>query len=117
MATIRYTFAEYGAALTTYREALAIQEQLGDAGHMATTLISTGNMLYLQGDFSAAIADYTRSRDITRRCEPAGEADALEGLGRVFIAQGDYPAALDALAGVLRKARRATIATIRGRRS
>ena len=32
IATIRYSFAEYATALTTYREALAIQERLDDAG-------------------------------------------------------------------------------------
>jgi tetratricopeptide (TPR) repeat protein len=100
IATIRYTFSEYGTALTTYREALAIQERLGDEGVIATTLI-TGNVLYLQGDFSGAIADYTRSREINRKAvNTAGEADALEGLGRVFLAQGDYRAALDAFGGV-----------------
>ena len=119
IATIRYTFAEYATALTTYREALALQERLGDVGAIATTLISTGNVLYLQGEFSAAIADYTRSRDLNRKpSNTAGEADALEGLGRVFLAQGDYAAALDALElACSPKGRRATIATIRARRS
>jgi tetratricopeptide (TPR) repeat protein len=107
IATIRYSFAEYGAALTSYREALAIQERLAEGGYIASTqiastLISTGNVLYLQGDFAAAIADYSRSRDISRKIENTiGEADALEGLGRVFLAQGDYAAALDAFMGVL----------------
>jgi len=102
IATIRYTFAEYGTAFSTYREALAIQERLDDQGAIATTLISTGNVLYLQGDFPGAIADYTRSRDLNRKLpNAAGEADALEGLGRVFLAQGNYRAALDALGGVL----------------
>ena len=94
------------AALTAYREALAIQEKLGDEGTIATTLISTGNVLYLQGDFAGAIADYSRSRDLNKKIGNAmGEADALEGLGRVFVAQGDYPAALDAFHGVLAEAK------------
>ena len=107
IATVRYTFAEYGLALTAYEEALSIQEKLPEQqGAIATTLISTGNVKYLQGDYPRAIADYTRSRNISRGAGNAsGEADALEGMARVFVAQGDYAAALEALAGVLADAK------------
>ena len=75
---------------------------MSDEAGLATTLISTGNIFYLQGEFGAAIADYMRSRALASRMSNAtGEADALEGLARVYIAQGDYAAALEALASVL----------------
>ncbi len=61
-----------------------------------------GNVLYLQGDFEAATADYRRSRDLNRKLfNTHGEASALEGLGRIFMARGDYAGALDAFEGVL----------------
>jgi CHAT domain-containing protein len=100
--TVQYSRFEYGDALVTYREAAAIQERLGDGNALGTTLISTGNVLFLQGDFEGAIADYGRSRDLLHKAFNLGnEARALEGLGRTYTAQGDYAAALDALAGVL----------------
>ena len=63
-------------------------------------------MQYLQADYDGAIADYRRSRDLLHKAfNLAYEARALEGLGRVFTAQGDYAAALDALAGVVAEGR------------
>ena len=118
IATIRYTFAEYQTALTTYREALALQERLGDAGAIATTLISTGERAVPPGRFLGRDRRLSRSRDLNRKAvNTAGEADALEGLGRVFLAQGDYAAALDALAGVLAEGKARDNRTIRARRS
>ncbi|HET7220818.1 MAG TPA: CHAT domain-containing protein, partial [Vicinamibacterales bacterium] len=79
---------------------------IGEQSAIAGTLISTGNVLYVQGDYAGAIADYSRSREINKKIRNAeGEADALEGMGRVLVAQGDYPAALEAFAGVLAEAR------------
>jgi CHAT domain-containing protein len=93
-------------ALETYREALAIQDRLQDTAGASTTLISTGNILYLQGDYDGAIADYRRSRELSKKfMNTGGEARALEGLGRVFTAQGNYAAALDAFRGVLAEGR------------
>jgi tetratricopeptide (TPR) repeat protein len=102
IATVKYSFAEYRPAMTNYREALTILERLGSTMQIAMTLVSTGNIQYLQGDFAGAIADFTRSREMHRTlANAAGEADALQGMARVLIAQGDYLAALDALSGVL----------------
>ena len=106
IASVRYTVAEYDAALAAYREALAIQEKSADPSAMAATLIGPGNVLFVQGDHAAAIADFTRSREMSRLAGNAGaEAAALEGMGRLFMAQSDYRAALDAFAGVLADAK------------
>ena len=50
----------------------------------------------------SAIADYRRSRELYKSLgHTPGEAVALSGLGRVYAAQGDYAAAIEAFAGVL----------------
>jgi tetratricopeptide (TPR) repeat protein len=101
IATIRYSTQEYSAALKVYREALAIQENLHEL-LVATTLLSTGNVLYLQGDYDGAIADYKRSESLKRKyADLLGAASALEGLGRTYLAQGDLASALLAFSAVL----------------
>ncbi|CAN5671215.1 hypothetical protein BH18ACI5_BH18ACI5_21240 [soil metagenome] len=101
IATIRYSTQEYSTALKVYREALAIQENLNEL-LVATTLLSTGNVLYLQGDYDGATADYKRSETLKRKyADLLGAATALEGLGRTYLAQGDLASALLAFSGVL----------------
>jgi tetratricopeptide (TPR) repeat protein len=100
IATIRYSFSECDGAGNLPRSA-RIQERLDDAGAMATTRSARGTCCISR----VSIRRHRRlhaERDLNRKLpNPAGEADALEGLGRVFIAQGDYRAALEALGGVL----------------
>jgi CHAT domain-containing protein len=79
---------------------------LNDTLAIATTLISTGNVQYVEGDFTGAIVDYRRSRALYRdAANPGGEARALEGLGRSLAAEGDLAAALDAFSSVLEEGR------------
>ena len=113
MATIRYSYAEYGEALKGYEEALALHQKTDDVAGIAFVSLSIGNIGYLQGDFPAAIAAYQRSLDLNRTMfNVDGESRALEGLGRVFMAQGDYAGALVAFDSVRTDKR---MATARGR--
>ena len=96
---------EDSGALSLYLEALALQEKLDDQSMVGTTLISTANVRYIQGEFDLAIADYKRAEALKRQYHDLpGAAMALEGLGRTYAAQGDYGAAFVAFASLLEDA-------------
>ena len=103
---MHYSQFEYTDALDSYREALAIHERRDDPLATATTLVSTGNVQFVEGDFAGAVADYSRSRALfLKGGDKRGETRALEGLGRSFAAQGDFAGALVAYAAVLEEGR------------
>jgi hypothetical protein len=60
IATIRASFAGASDGADDVPGALAIQERLGDEGAIASTLISTGNVLICRG--FRRVASYTATR-------------------------------------------------------
>src|SRR5439155_17009094 len=71
-----------------------------------STLVSIGNVQYLQADYDAAADDYRRAIGLlTSAADINGVALARSGLGRVFAAQGDLASALGAYGEVLADAR------------
>ena len=91
------------------QEALALHEKADDVAGIAFVSLSIGNIGFLQGDFPAAIAAYRRALDLNRTMfNVDGESRALEGLGRVYSAEGDYAAALGAFDAVQTDKRLAT---------
>ena len=106
LATVSYSRGEYTAALTSYREALAIYEKRDEGGSIGRTLVSVGNVQYLQAEYDEATASYRRALGLlVTGMDSQGAAFARNGLARVFAAQGDIAAALDMYGQVLSDAR------------
>jgi transcriptional regulator with GAF, ATPase, and Fis domain/tetratricopeptide (TPR) repeat protein len=54
-------------AVAAHREALALAEQAGDAGHIATTRLNLATIAHSRGDFGAALAHLEAAVDMGRR--------------------------------------------------
>ena len=97
IATIEYSFAEYTEAFARYREALAIHEKTDDVAGVAFTSLRSATSCTCRETFSPQSAAYRRKpRPESHDDSVDGETRALEGLGRVYLAQGDYAGALEA---------------------
>jgi tetratricopeptide (TPR) repeat protein len=106
LATVEYSRGEYTPALASYRDALAIYEKRDEGVSIGRTLVSVGNVQYLQGEYDPAAASYRRALSLlVAGTDTQGAAFARSGLARVFVAQGDLPAALETYSQVLADAR------------
>ena len=93
---------EYTPAVASYREALAIYEKRDEGASIGRTLVSIGNVQYLQAEYDEATASYRRALTLlVAGMDPQGATFARSGLARVFGAQGDLAAALDMYGQVL----------------
>ncbi|NUR52882.1 MAG: hypothetical protein HOQ29_00390, partial [Acidobacteria bacterium] len=71
-----------------------------------STLVSVGNVAYLQADYDAAALAYHRAIALlTTTMDVGALALARSGLARVFASQGDLASALDVYGRVLADAR------------
>ena len=94
------------AALASYREALAIYERPETAPAIGSTLISIGNVEFMQADYEASTGSY-------RRALTCWKAPSISGPSRwpkrawpaYYSAQGNLPAALEMYTTVLDEAR------------
>ena len=89
---IRYSYAEYGVALSRYREVLALQEELPDRSAVATTLISTGNASICSGRLSGIDCRLSPEQRLDRGATDTGpEAKAPRRPGPCARCSGGFP--------------------------
>src|SRR5260221_39323 len=102
LATVSYSRGEYTPAVGYYREALVIYEKRDEGTSIGRTLVSIGNVQFLQAEYDEAAASYRRGLTLAvAGLDPPGATFARSGLARVFGAQGDLAAALDMYGQVL----------------
>ncbi len=81
---------EHTLARQMCRQAIALQEALGDANGMAAALTTLGKIESDQGDYAAAAVAYDRALKLCRQIgHRVGEAQALTGLFVAASRQGD----------------------------
>ncbi len=91
-----YAVGDYTQALDAYQRVLPIAEKMQDRDAVARTHQGIGNAQYLFGQYDRALAAYTTSLDTFVALGKLGtntvddQARALQGLGRVFAAVGDF---------------------------
>jgi tetratricopeptide (TPR) repeat protein len=91
-----YSLGDYARALDAYQRVLPIAEKMQDRDTIARTHQGIGNAQYLFGQFDRALAAYTAALDGFVAQGKLGsktvddQARALQGLGRVFAAVGDF---------------------------
>src|SRR5260221_3975276 len=102
LATVSYSRGEYTPAVGYYREALVIYEKRDEGTSIGRTLVSIGNVQFLQAEYDEAAASYRRGLTLALAgLDPPGATFARNGLARVYGAQGDLAAALDMYGQVL----------------
>lgn len=108
LATVSYSRGDYTPALGYYREALAIYERRDEGTSIGRTLVSVGNIQFLQAEYDEAAASDRRALLLLiAGRDSQGATFARSGLARVFGAQGDLAAALDMYGQVLADTRAA----------
>jgi predicted ATPase/DNA-binding CsgD family transcriptional regulator/Tfp pilus assembly protein PilF len=92
---LAYLQCDYSAARQSYKEALAIDRQLGDQGGTAHTLMNLGDMETSIGNYDTAEALVHQAAEILQRLgDISGSAYALDFLSWcVLRSRGDYPQA------------------------
>jgi tetratricopeptide (TPR) repeat protein len=106
LATVAYSRGEFTPALGFYREALAIYEKRDEGPSIGRTLVSVGNVQFLQAEYDEAAVSYRRALGLlVTGMDSQGATFARGGLARVFGAQGDLAAALDMYGQILVDAR------------
>jgi tetratricopeptide (TPR) repeat protein len=91
-----YAVGDYTQALDAYQRVLPIAEKMQDRDAIARTHQGIGNAQYLFGQYDRALAAYTTALDTFVALGKLGtntvddQARALQGLGRVFAAVGDF---------------------------
>ena len=82
------------SAERSYRQALTINERLGNQAGMATSYHQLGNLAQDRGDYPAAETLYQQALTINERLgDQAGTASGYGELGTLAYLRGDYPAA------------------------
>jgi tetratricopeptide (TPR) repeat protein len=96
---------DYDAALTGYREGLALAERIGDEA-IHHRLLNCQGWLHLElGDLDSALTLNQRSAEVARRRKDPGTIPNAElNLGDVFLARGDLPLARELYEGIDRYA-------------
>jgi tetratricopeptide (TPR) repeat protein len=91
-----YSIGDYAQALDAYQRVLPLAEKMQDRDTIARTHQGIGNAQYLFGQYDRALAAYTTALDAFVALGKLGtntvddQARALQGLGRVFAAVGDF---------------------------
>jgi tetratricopeptide (TPR) repeat protein len=91
-----YAIGDYTQALDAYQRVLPLAEKMQDRDTIARTHQGIGNAQYLFGQYDQALAAYTSALDGFVALGKLGtntvddQARALQGLGRVFAAVGDF---------------------------
>jgi eukaryotic-like serine/threonine-protein kinase len=85
-------------ALTYYQQALQLREKLNAPGDTADTLHNLGEAHAKTAQYESAMASYMRALDLRRKTGDAhGAAIESHSIGMVFLYQGRYGAAVNAL--------------------
>jgi CHAT domain-containing protein/tetratricopeptide (TPR) repeat protein len=87
---------DYPQALTTYRLAQSISEQIGDQSGIATTWYTIGLVHRSQGDYAQALERFQKSLVLFEALgDQAAIARTLNGIGSVYWSQSNYAQALE----------------------
>lgn len=98
-----YGQGDFEAAERAFRRALALFEQIGEAGRAATCFNNLGMVAGRQGDVPAAVGWYERAvRLHVKRGDRTALAQAYNNLGSLYGDVGDYPRAARYLREVVR---------------
>ena len=86
---------DFEAALSRYRQALALHEQAGNQREVAATLNSLANLHGMRGEHAPRLAALVRARDIFAELqEPRGSAAVANSLGNYFGEMQQFEEAL-----------------------
>ncbi|RPI67407.1 MAG: hypothetical protein EHM43_08310, partial [Ignavibacteriae bacterium] len=86
----------YTSALEHYHRAMAVHEELGNRGGVASVTICIGNVLKDTGDNPAALEHYHRALGIIEEAGKHSSTSLVIGnIGSVHLSIGNYPAALE----------------------
>ena len=86
--------------------AVALGQRLGERRRLGTVLLNRARLCNAQDDYACALASVQAARQFfAARGDWAHTAQALNGLGSIYVNRGDYPRALAALLEALRLAR------------